>query len=85
MSPNNPSILPVGLDVAKLTLELHLGAKTYALTNDPKGHAQLCKCLRAQPGAHVVCEATGGYEQPVLEALHAAGIAVLQAGAPAAN
>jgi transposase len=76
MSPNNPSILYVGLDVAKLTLELHLGAKTHALTNDPKGHAQLCKRLRAQPGAHVVCEATGGYEQPGVRALHAAGLPV---------
>jgi transposase len=76
MSPNNPPILPVGLDVAKLTLELHLGAKTYALTNDPKGHAQLCKRLRAQPGAQIICEATGGYEQPVVRALHAAGLPV---------
>jgi transposase len=76
MSPNNTPSLPVGLDVAKLTLELHLGAKTYALTNDPKGHAQLCKRLRAQPGAQVVCEATGGYEQPVVRALHAAGLPV---------
>ena len=76
MSPNNTPILHAGLDVAKLTLELHLGAKTCALTNDPKGHAQLCKRLRAQPGAHVVCEATGGYEQPVVRALHAAGLPV---------
>ena len=76
MSPNNPSILYVGLDVAKLTLELQLGAKTHALTNDSKGHAQLCKRLRAQPGAHVVCEATGGYEQPSVRALHAAGLPV---------
>lgn len=76
MSPNNTPILYVGLDVAKLTLELHLGAKTHALTNDPKGHAQLCKHLRAQPGAHVVCEATGGYEQPGVRALHAAGLPV---------
>jgi transposase len=76
MSPNNTPILYVGLDVAKLTLELHLGAKTHALTNNPKGHAQLCKRLRAQPGAHVVCEATGGYEQPGVRALHAAGLPV---------
>ncbi len=76
MSPNNTPILHVGLDVAKLTLELHLGAKTYALTNDRKGHAQLAKRLRARPGAHVVCEATGGYEQPVVRALHAAGLPV---------
>jgi transposase len=76
MSPNNPPILYVGLDVAKLALELHLGAKTHALANDAKGQAQLCKHLRAQPGAHVICEATGGYEQPAVRALHAAGLPV---------
>jgi transposase len=76
MSPNNPSILYVGLDVAKLTLELHLAGRFHALTNDAKGHAQLCEHLQAQPRSHVVCEATGGYEQPVVRALHAAHIPV---------
>ena len=82
MSPNNTPILYVGLDVAKLTLELHLGAKTYALTNDAKGHAQLCKQLQAHPRVHVVCEATGGYEQPGVRALHAAGfpVSIVEAG-----
>lgn len=76
MSPNNTPSLHVGLDVAKLTLELHLAGRFHSLTNDAKGHAQLCKRLRAHPAAHVVCEATGGYEQPVVRALHAAGIPV---------
>jgi transposase len=73
MSPNNTPILHVGLDVAKLTLELQLADRLHSLTNDAKGHAHLIKRLRALPGAHVVCEATGGYEQPVVRALHAAG------------
>jgi transposase len=76
MSPNNPTILHVGLDVAKLALELHLAGRIHSLANDAKGHAQLCKRLRAHPGAQVVCEATGGYEQPVVRALHAAGLPV---------
>ncbi len=76
MSQNNITILHVGLDVAKLSLQLHLAGRFHSLTNDPKGHAQLLKLLRAQPGAHVVCEATGGYEQPVVQALQAAELPV---------
>jgi transposase len=76
MSQNNTSILHVGLDVAKLSLQLHLAGRFHSLANDRKGHAQLLKLLRPQPGAHVVCEATGGYEQPVVRALQAADIPV---------
>src|ERR1700735_2838862 len=76
MSQNNTVILYVGLDVAKLSLELHLGDRFHSLANDAKGHAQLCKLLRAHPGAHAVCEATGGYEQPVVRALQAADLPV---------
>lgn len=82
MSPNNHPILYVGLDVAKLTLALHLAEQTYPLANTPKGHAQLLKFLRPYPNAHLVCEATGGYEQPLVRALQAAGIpvSVIEAG-----
>ena len=82
MSPNNTPSLYVGLDVAKLTLELHLAGQTHALANDPKGHAQLLKLLGGHPRPRVVCEATGGYEQPVVRALHAASvpISIVEAG-----
>jgi transposase len=76
MSQNNTVILHVGLDVAKLSLELHLADRFHSLANDQKGHTQLLKLLRSHPGAHVVCEATGGYEQPVVRALQAADIPV---------
>lgn len=72
MSQNNSPILYVGLDVAKASLQLDLAGHPHALTNDPKGHAQLLKLLRPHPTAQIVCEATGGYEQPVVRALHAA-------------
>ena len=75
MSQNNTPILQVGLDVAKSSLQLDL-AGPHTLANDPKGHAQLLKLLRPHPGAHVVCAATGGYEQPVVRALHAASVPV---------
>src|SRR5215469_3483465 len=76
MSQNNSSILHVGLDVAKLSLQLHLAGRFHSLANDRQGHAQLLKRLRAHPGAQVICEATGGYEQPVVRALQAADIPV---------
>jgi transposase len=76
MSPNNTPILYVGLDVAKLTLQIDLAGQGHALTNDAKGHARLLKLLRPHPKAHVICEATGGYEQPVVRCLQAAGVPV---------
>lgn len=82
MSQNNTAILHVGLDVAKASLQLDLAGQSHALANDAKGHAQLLKLLRAHPSAHLVCEATGGYEQPVVRVLHAAAVpvSVVEAG-----
>lgn len=76
MSPNNHIILYAGLDVAKLSLQLHLDGRFFHLANDAKGHAQLLKRLRPLANVHIVCEATGGYEQPVVRALQAADIPV---------
>jgi transposase len=76
MSQNNSHILHIGLDVAKLSLQLHLAGRFHSLTNDAKGHVQLLKLLRSHPAAHLVCEASGGYEQSVVRVLHAAQIPV---------
>lgn len=82
MSQNNTNILHVGLDVAKSTLQLDLAKTQHSLTNDAKGHGQLLKLLSAHPGAHVICEATGGYEKSVVRALHAAQspVTIVEAG-----
>ena len=82
MSQNNHAILHVGLDVAKLSLQLHLAGRFHSLANDSKGHAKLLKLLRTQPGAHLICEATGGYEQRVVRVLQAADIpvSIIEAG-----
>jgi transposase len=82
MSQNNTAILYAGLDVAKLSLELHLEGHAHTLSNDAKGHAQLLKLLRHHPNAHVVCEATGGYEQPIMRVCQAAGVpvSIIEAG-----
>ena len=76
MSQNNPTTLYVGLDVAKLTLQLHLAGRFHLLANDAKGHTKLLKHLRAHSAVHVVCEATGGYEQAVVQALQTADVPV---------
>jgi transposase len=65
-----------GLDIAKLNLQLHLAGRIHDLANTAAGHRQLCKLLAAAPGAHVICEASGGYERAVVAALHAAHVPV---------
>jgi transposase len=71
MNDKIPSVY-AGLDIAKASLQLHLEGKSYDLPNSSQGHDQLCKRLAAVPGVHVICEATGGYERPVVSALHKA-------------
>ena len=63
-------------------MQLHLVGTFHLLANDAKGHAQLLKRLRGHPNAHVVCEATGGYEQAVVRALQSAGVpaGIVEAG-----
>ena len=76
-----PTPIHVGLDVAKLTLQVDLQGKELAVPNTPAGHRSLLTHLRrlqtrtSQP-VHVVCEGTGGYERAVVAALQAAGVAV---------
>jgi transposase len=76
MSQNNTPILYVGLDVAKLSLQVHLQGRLYSLANDATGHGQLLELLRPHPRAQVCCEASGGYEQAVAAALLKAGVPV---------
>ena len=71
-----PLVVHTGLDIAKASLQLDLQGHAHALPNTPAGQAQLLTLLRAVPGAHVVCEATGGYERAVVAALQAAALPV---------
>ena len=72
----NPAPVYVGMDVAKATLQVHLQGHQFEFKNDAKGHAQLSAKLAKLDLPHVVCEATGGYERPVVEACHQAKIRV---------
>lgn len=68
--------LYAGLDIAKLNLQLHCAGRLHDLPNTATGHRRLLKLLAAQPGIHVICEATGGYERDLVAALHHASVPV---------
>jgi len=71
-----PTIKYIGVDLSKLELiaDLAAEAKPCAFVNTAAGQAALLAALPA--GAHVVCEATGGYQRALVEALQGAGVAV---------
>jgi transposase len=73
-----PSVF-VGIDVAKATLEVFCAEVSLApqLPNAPAGIRSLCQALRRHRAkVLVVCEATGGLEAALVDALHQAHIAV---------
>lgn len=85
MSTNeSTAIIHIGIDVAKDSLELdpvNLGGLP-RVPNTPQGLKTLLKALtklgttRADSRIHVVCEATGGYERLLIDALHGAHVSV---------
>jgi transposase len=66
----------VGIDVAKAHLDvaLHPSGATWTVPNSEAGIAGLVAQLQQQPVTHIVLEATGGLEIPLLGALGAAGL-----------
>jgi transposase len=80
MSPDQHPIIHIGIDVAKHSLQLdpaHLKGLP-SVPNTPAGFQQLLKALRRlkTQRPHLVLEATGGYERPLVDALHEAGFAL---------
>jgi transposase len=67
----------VGVDVAKASLEVAWGQECQRVTNDAAGRSALVKRLGQIAGSvQVICEASGGYERALLQALQGAGIKV---------
>ncbi len=68
----------IGIDISKAKLDVARlePAREWSLPNEVGGFARLIKELRQWPHAWVVCEASGGYEGPLIGALQAAGVAV---------
>ena len=70
-------LVHAGLDIAKATLDLHLQGQAASFAHDPPGCAAVLARLRAAGApVQVICEATGGWERPIVAALHAAGQAL---------
>lgn len=70
----------VGIDVSKATLDVAIlgdaGARQFA--NTPRGFRALSAWLKRQHPSRVLLEATGGYEQAALDALHGAGLPMVR-------
>lgn len=72
----------IGIDVSKRQLDVGTtDGKTLQVSNSRSGFAELDLWLRKRPAVQIVLEATGGYEQPVLDFLHNAGHPVVRANA----
>lgn len=63
----------IGLDVGKTHIEVFID-EDRTITNDRTGLAALARRIRKIPNAHVILEATGGYERLAHETLTTAGI-----------
>jgi len=68
-----------GIDVSSQSLDLADFPASLAETfsNDPNGIARIVEHLRERPVARIVVEATGGYEVPLVLALHEARLPVV--------
>ena len=66
-----------GIDVAKKQLDVALGQERWRVPNTREGIAQLLKRFQRQRlKLHVICEASGGYEKPIVAALQKSTLAV---------
>lgn len=63
-----------GVDVSKSILDFHGPKLQGQVSNDPKGQRRLL--ARLPMHAHLVCEASGGYERALVTMAHKVGIAV---------
>ena len=70
----------VGIDVSKSWLDVHVHGLGHSARfgNTPVGYARLLAWLSPHALRLVVLEATGGYEQAALDALHAAGLPMVR-------
>lgn len=68
----------VGIDVSKKTLDVFLlpAEKRMQFENHPRGFSKLLRKLQTLPSPFVVMEATGGYEQPLAQALQQRTVAI---------
>ena len=66
-----------GIDVAKEQLDVALGQERWRVPNSEGRHRAVAKAIqRAAAQAYVICEASGGYEKPIVAALQKSTLAV---------
>ena len=64
------SVVYIGVDVAKASLDVAWAAVSRRFPNERNGHAALVSWLKQSPApVQLICEASGGYEQGLLESL----------------
>src|SRR6266478_4645268 len=71
------SVVYIGVDVAKAYLDVAWAAASRRFPNDRNGHAALVLWIKQSAGSvQLICEASGGYEQALLESLEQNNLAV---------
>ena len=59
----------IAIDIAKESLQVQIGKQPGSYSYDPEGLKQLLALIHTHMPATVVCEATGGYERPLMDLL----------------
>lgn len=71
------SVVYIGVDVAKAHLDVAWEKRSRRFDNDKKGRAALVAWIKQSVTAvQLICEASGGYEQALLESLEQSGLKV---------
>src|SRR6266705_1778005 len=71
------SVVYIGVDVAKANLDMAWAAASRRFPNDRNGHAALVLWIKQSAApVQLICEASGGYEQALLESLEQNNLAV---------
>src|SRR6266567_3808462 len=71
------SVVYIGVDVAKAHLDVAWEKRSRRFPNDKSGRAALVAWIKQSPTAvQLICEASGGYEQRLLESLEQSGLKV---------
>ena len=71
------SVVYIGVDVAKANLDVAWAAASHRFPNDRNGHAALVVWIKQSAApVQLICEASGGYEQALLESLEQNNLAV---------
>ena len=71
------AIVYIGIDVAKAYLDVSWAGEARRFSNERSGHATLVRWLKtSQRPVQLICEASGGYEQALLESLEKSEVKV---------